>query len=86
MENVAFVAWPNRGDTFLMDNVVNLADYRKRRDEEEIAYLHRLLDEIMASLPEIEEHPMMARSEQVDTWIDLFPQTNLTGYETPPEE
>jgi hypothetical protein len=68
-----------------MDNVVNLAEYRKTKETEELEYLRDLLDEIITSTAQMEDTPMsMIRSDQME-WIDLFPQTNLDGYDKSPE-
>ena len=68
-----------------MDNVVNLDEYRKAKEDaelqEEIDYLRGVLDEIIASLPPMDEGGyVMPLSEQVGPFI--FSQTNLDGYET----
>jgi hypothetical protein len=68
-----------------MDNVVNLSKYRKAKEEveieEEIEYLRSVLNEIIASLPPMEEGDyLLPLSEQLGPF--LFPQTNLDGYET----
>jgi hypothetical protein len=69
-----------------MDNLVNLAEYRAAKEKEKLAYLRDLLDEIMASMPPMDDGPIViVRSDQME-WADLFPQTNLDGYETPPDQ
>jgi len=69
-----------------MDNLVNLAEYRAAKEKEKLAYLRDLLDEIIASMPPLVDGPMVIiRNDQME-WIDLFPQKNLDGYETPDEE
>jgi hypothetical protein len=73
------------GYTFLMDNVVNLNEYRKAKEDaeidEEIAYLRSVIEEIVASLPPMEDGSYgIPLSEQLEPF--LSPQTNLDGYET----
>ncbi len=68
-----------------MDNVVNLSEYRKAKEEveieEEIEYLRSVLNDIIASLPPMDDAPyMVPLSEQLGPFI--FSQTNLDGYET----
>ena len=70
-----------------MDNVVNLNEYRKAKEDaeiqQEIAYLRSVLEEIIASLPPMEEDGGYAvpLSEQLEPF--LFPQTNLDDHEDP---
>jgi len=66
-----------------MDNVVNLAEYRKAKEdaelEKEVEYLKSLLDAIVDALPPVEYQPI-AESLQSLTGSFLAPQTNLSGY------
>lgn len=73
-----------------MDNVVNLDKYRKEKEEEEIQeeikYLRSVLDEIIASLPPIEDGDVIGFFTSVDGLEGapfILPQTNLDGYEDP---
>ena len=69
-----------------MDNVVNLNKYRKAKQDaeiqEEIAYLRNVIEEIIASLPPMDDSGYAAPlTEQVEPF--LFPQTIPDGNEDP---
>ena len=67
-----------------MDNIVNLAEYRKAKEdaelEEEVEHLKSLLDAIVDALPAMEYQPI-AESLQSLTGSFLAPQSSLSGYD-----
>lgn len=67
-----------------MDNVVDLAKYRKAKEDaelmDEIEYLKSLLDAVLETLPPEEYQPMFESLEGL-TGSFLPPQTNLSGYD-----
>ena len=71
-----------------MDNIVNLDKYRKDKEEAEIQkdieYLRRVLDEIIASLPPMEDGAIsfLIPVDSLEDSPFIFPQTNLDGYTT----
>lgn len=72
------------GRTFLMSdettNVVNLAEYRRKRDAEEIERLKAALDDIIASLPPMSQEAYFIMDELVFREPYILPQTNLDTY------
>ena len=60
-----------------MGEIVNLADYRHNKKLEEIEYLKAVLDDIIASMPDMEQEGYFIE----DHIVYLMPQTNLDGYE-----
>jgi len=61
-------------------NVVNLAEFRRKRQEEEIARLRAALDDIIASLPPMSQEAYVIMDELVYREPYIFPQTNLDTY------
>ena len=68
-----------------MDNVVNLSEYRKAKEdaeiEEDVAYLRAILDQILEALPPMELEPYTPENEYVPSF--LMPQATPDGYEDP---
>jgi len=67
-----------------MDNVINLAEFRRAKEEaeldEEVTHLRELLDAVLASLPALDMSPMvLPLGDALEPF--LTPQTNLSGYE-----
>jgi len=60
-----------------MGEIVNLADYRHNKELEEIEYLKAVLDDIIASMPDMEQQGYFIE----DHIVYLMPQTKLNGYE-----
>ena len=60
-----------------MGEIVNLAEYRHNKELEEIEYLKAVLDDIIASMPDMEQEGYFLE----DYLVYLMPQTNLDGYE-----
>lgn len=67
-----------------MDNVVNLAEFKRAKEEaeldEEVAHLRELLDAVLASLPALDVSPILTPLADA---LGPFtaPQTDLSGYE-----
>ncbi len=68
-----------------MDNVVNLDDYRKAKEnaeiDEEIEYLRSILDQILDALPPLELKLYTPENDYIPSF--LMPQTIPDGYEDP---
>jgi hypothetical protein len=60
-----------------MGEIVNLAEYRRNKELEEIEYLKAVLDDIIASMPDMEQEGYFIE----DHIVYLMPQTNLDGYD-----
>ena len=60
-----------------MGEIVNLAEYRHNKELEEIEYLKTVLDDIIASMPDMEQEGYFIE----DHIVYLMPQTNLDGYD-----
>ena len=69
-----------------MGELVNLDDYRRKRDEEELEKLKELLDHNLAYLPDMEQHAYFIQDEMVYRMPLSSSQTNLDGYYTDDEE
>tara|TARA_Y100000310_G_scaffold237834_1_gene241126 strand:+ start:282 stop:479 length:198 start_codon:yes stop_codon:yes gene_type:complete len=60
-----------------MGEIVNLAEYRRNKELDEIEYLKAVLDDIIASMPDMEQEGYFIE----DYLVYLMPQTNLDGYD-----
>jgi len=69
-----------------MGVLINLDDYRRKRDEEKIERLKETLDHILAYLPDMEQEAYFIQDEMVYRMPLSSSQTNLDGYYTPTDE
>jgi hemerythrin superfamily protein len=65
-----------------MGELINLEDYRRKRDEDEIEKLKMLLDQILAYMPDMEQQAYFIQDEMVYHMPLSSSQTNLDGYYT----
>jgi len=63
-----------------MGELINLDDYRRKRDEDEIEKLKEILDQILAYLPDTEQQAYFIQDEMVYRMPLSSSQTNLDGY------
>ena len=69
-----------------MGVLINLDEYRRKRDEEKIERLKETLDHILAYLPDMEQEAYFIQDEMVYRMPLSSSQTNLDGYYTPTDE
>jgi|TARA_Y100000310_G_scaffold77953_1_gene74511 hypothetical protein len=69
-----------------MGELINLDEYRRSRDKDEIEKLKEILDQILAYLPGMEQQAYFIQDEMVYHMALSSSQTNLDGYYTDEEE
>jgi len=69
-----------------MGELINLDDYRRKRDEEKIERLKETLDHILAYLPDMEQEAYFIQDEMIYRTPLSSSQTNLDGYYTDSDE
>jgi hypothetical protein len=69
-----------------MGELINLDDYRRKRDEEKIERLKETLDHILAYLPDMEQEAYFIQDEMIYRMPLSSSQTNLDGYYTDSDE
>jgi hypothetical protein len=63
-----------------MGDLINLADYRRQKEEEDIAYLKSLLDEIIACMPDLEQYGYFVQDQMVYDMPLSSSYTTFDGY------
>jgi len=63
-----------------MGELINLDDYRRQKDEEDIAYLKSLLDEIIAYMPDLEQYGYFVEDQMVYDMPLSSSSLPLNGY------